>query len=302
MSKFIRAAFFVLPVVVLGCSDEPQSFAREDSMSEAPQISEAAKSPFAEPEKVKEPEPTPEPKIPEISYSEAEIAAMQAKLQEYSKTPHDIAGIKIGLPLSTQRAAIAKLNPGYQIKNLTGDFTGLEARAYGNSGSVTDQFLALQNDAGIVWYIARVQAADSEDSYFLKEALDKSLTEKYGVEPGHLSFGGYYWSFDREGNRHTLNNCIISRGYKLEWQETIGESLTRFVPNSFSGNCGSVIEAAYRDVARERERLSGLYISMYDAKGMYDKLAAESAAAAKERERLHNEAVEKARNAKLPQL
>jgi len=77
MSKFIRAVFFVLPVVVLGCSDEPQNSAREDSMSEAPQIAKAT----TEPETVAEPEVEEEIEL----YDYLKIAAEEASKYEETR-------------------------------------------------------------------------------------------------------------------------------------------------------------------------------------------------------------------------
>ena len=79
-------------------------------------------------------------------------ASLLALVATQASATADIAGVQIGSPLSTQKTAIAKANPAYQLNDIkltNGKIVGVNAIAQ-KDGRVTDQFVVVQNDAGIV--------------------------------------------------------------------------------------------------------------------------------------------------------
>jgi len=211
----------------------------------------------------------------------------------------DIAGVQIGLPLSTQKAAITKANPSYQltdIKLTTGKTAGITAIAK-KDGKVIDQFVAIQNDAGIVWFVARAQELE-KGARIKPEVLLNSLKDKYGTYT-ELSggSGGPMWQFDRQekiyqGQHSTQGPCYAGIGAGAS-TNIPGTSIS--VPSKFTPTCGIEIETdVHKDSADGM--VSAFTVRIVDAKRMYDELNGK--ATAKENERKQRLEAEKTSNVK----
>lgn len=205
----------------------------------------------------------------------------------------DLGGIKLRAPLQAQRAQIANMNPGYQITEITttgGKVVGLQGLAF---SSVTkkpfDQFVALQDESGNAWYLARAQRFD-EGKYVPIESINKALAEKYGPHTqGNDSGQNRYWSFSPLENK--INGGKEDRCLHLvsRWG---GQSLSKLedfnilIPQEFPAACGVVIRTYIPNWYQDKSFAIGYFVALVDYKPRYEVLErqnnAEAAARKKE--------------------
>ena len=231
---------------------------------------------------------------------------------------YDIAGVKIGLPLSTQKAVIAKANPNYQmtdIKDNAGKVIGLEASVQNWDGELVDRFIALQGNSGKVWFIARAQDVASPESPkgMLGTTLLSALKEKYGV-PTDVPSDREVWYFDRQdrkiprGAQTGCSGSVFGAPLQISTKREIPDYVSYLgirVPNEFSGDCGVVIsaQASFGKGANGGANSVAAYklvrvfrVQIADVKSRYDEMAAEKAAAqeAEQKRKVGKEDLEKA--------
>lgn len=188
----------------------------------------------------------------------------------------DISGIKIGLPLAAQKAGIEKVNPQYklsEIRTTEGKVVGVEGLAMvGKYKEVTDHFVALQDDAGNVWYLARAQRYES-GAYIPLANYVSALKDKYGAPTSQIMDGARsQWSYDRNGVAQVPKApqvCPISAdGTEISKMREDGISVP--VPSRFEPNCGIQINATLTSAGNNLIRGSSIVI--VDHKPRYDEL------------------------------
>lgn len=209
----------------------------------------------------------------------------------------DIAGVAIGSSLSAAKDAISKANPNYKLSPLmlkSGKEGGVTAvtldRMPGtgaiNAGGPSDEFAALQNDSGKVWFLARVQRL-AEGARIKKDILLTSVTEKFGKPSGQAMMDyGFIWQFDRAGKQY-----FGSGSGPCESMLRAGSNLpgvTVGAPHMFSPTCGKLITVF---ATQQPDGMIPHYVvSIIDAKAMFDEINARDAqAAADQRKKLLDE-------------
>jgi hypothetical protein len=158
---------------------------------------------------------------------------------------HDIAGVTIDLPLSTQRAAIAKTNPQYRITDLKENGRVVGIYAVLMKGPVAaDEFVAMQDKKGIVWFIGRYQTVEKGER-INPETLAASFKEKYGksYSYSHVTTTNPNYEFDRKGNLYNgkkfggqFNGPCSSMGFTTVHMIQ--------VPTSYKESCGVIINTS----------------------------------------------------------
>jgi hypothetical protein len=202
----------------------------------------------------------------------------------------DIAGVTIGSSLAEAKAAIAKANPDYKISSLmltTGQEAGVTAKTDDrmpwtgttNAGGPSDEFAALQNESGKVWFIARVQRFD-EGGRIKIDALKAALTEKFGKpsSTSNIMGLGFSWQYDRNGKQWFGSGVAPCQGGGGS-SDIPGVSVS--APRSFSPNCGKIISVGAS--TQSDDMVPHYTVSITDAKSMFDELAASDAKAEAER-------------------
>jgi hypothetical protein len=196
----------------------------------------------------------------------------------------DISGVTIGSSLAQAQEAIAKANPDFTVTPLmltNGKAAGVTAKTSdlmmstgtNHPGGPSDEFAALLNDAGKVWFVARVQRFDKGGRIDVN-TFKSALTEKFGQPSDTMVIGamGLNWQYDRNGKQWTGSGLAPCQG-----NGTItpipGVSVT--APRSFSPNCGKIITVR---AAKEKDQMVASYtLSITDAKVMFDELASQDA-------------------------
>ena len=238
----------------------------------------------------------------EIRFS-ALAAGFFSVLASVAAQADDIAGVSIGSSMEEAKAAISKANPNYKLSPLmltngkeagvtavTGD--RLPGTGTTNSGGASDEFVALQTDAGKIWFVARVQRFD-EGGRIGVDAFKGALTEKFGNPSPSVDLMGLSmsWQYDRDGKQWSgsgVEPCQLQHGsYHIP-------GVTVSAPQSFSPNCGKVISV---NASTQPDGMVPHYsITITDAKSMFDELAARDAKA--QAEQKQSLADEKAKSVK----
>jgi hypothetical protein len=218
----------------------------------------------------------------------------------------DVSGIQIGIPLQTQKAAIATINPSYQFSELkygNGQIVGVEAVAQKN-GINTDQFVVLQDGSGIVWLTARAQVLEKGERIKPDIFLD-SLIEKYGPYSG-LRFDYYpVWQFDRQGNLYQGNlsagpcwdifNTSIQRMGKLRRDLPSFADDSIIIPHKTNSKCGTIIWVTVFKESHD-SMISRFSVEIIDVKRIDEEMDAKNTAAKNQKQQQLNE--EKSKNIK----
>lgn len=206
----------------------------------------------------------------------------------------DIAGVKLGIPLSAQKTLIAKANPAYQLEDVklrNGVVVGVTGVARKNK-KIVDQMVVLQDKTGIVWFVTRGQTFDKGDR-LKADAFAASLKEKYG--PVTRVFGSTLtWSYDRSGKQAHGDSydlpCAAIWGSGTNYSSVGGMQLN--IPSRFDQKCGIALMA---DAGSDRDddkdgMISSFSVSMVDAARQYDEInAKESSEAAAHKQLLNSE-------------
>jgi len=207
-----------------------------------------------------------------------------ACIAAHAETVPDIAGVKLRMPLASQKALIEKVNPQYQfseIKTGSGKVVGIEGVAVSaKTKAVVDQFLALQDDAGNIWFLGRAQKYE-EGSYIPKATFVAAFKEKYGT-PTSLTpdSGTFAWIYDRNGAlkapKAGLGVCPSTVGGEVtsprtEMSKLRGDSLFLAVPSVFEPNCGIQMNGNLNTTYKDN-MVVGSTIQIVDHKTRYDVL------------------------------
>ncbi|NIE72895.1 hypothetical protein F3J45_00225 [Pantoea sp. Ap-967] len=196
----------------------------------------------------------------------------------------DIAGVALGVSLDEAKAAIADANPNFKVTPLMlvgGQEAGVTAKTddrmpstgINNSGGPSDEFAALLNDSGKVWFVARAQRFDKGGRIDL-ESFKQTLIEKFGQPSDHSIIGaqGYTWQYDRTGTQWTGKGPAPCQGNGT-YSTIPGVSLT--APRSFSPKCGKIVSVSA--VTQPDHMVPYYTIAITDAQGMFDELSARDA-------------------------
>lgn len=222
----------------------------------------------------------------------AALALSMAAAQ--AQTMPDIGGIKLRSPLMAQRAQISKMNPGYQITEVTttsGKVVGLQGLAFSSVDKrPSDQFLALQDESGNVWYLARAQRFD-EGKYVPITAINQALADKYG-DYTYSTDNGFVRSWSFTPDEHKLMKAKEDRCGLSSSHFSGGQSLSKvpglsfFVPSAFYATCGVGIRSYLDFWSRDAGFATGYVVTLADIKTRFDVLdrqnKAEAAARKKE--------------------
>jgi hypothetical protein len=200
----------------------------------------------------------------------------------------EISGVALGSSLADAKAAIVKANPNFKLSPLLisgGQEAGVTAvttdrlprTGLGDPGGPSDEFAALQNDAGKVWYITRVQRLP-EGGRIQADALGAALTEKFGKPSGTtpLTSLAYYWHYDRNGKQYVGPasggpcHTVSGNGMNIPGM-TVG------APRSFSPTCGKIIQVGA--TIPSNGMVPYYTVAIIDAKSMFDELTASDARA-----------------------
>lgn len=213
-----------------------------------------------------------------LSFLATQAQAQQAK---------DIAGIKVGAPLSTQKAALSKANPAYRvtdIKDQAGHVLGLRATVK-KGKHVTDHLLVLSTTNGLVWFVGREQQLP-ESGRIALDTFVSSVKSKFG-EPS--SIVGLQWGFDRSGKRLSFaTSSACSPRRKGSRPDPMGqiESLGLNVPTYFPSECGLQVESHYVELP-QKGVVSAFAVQIADLGVKFDELKADQAGnAAKQKQSL----------------
>lgn len=205
--------------------------------------------------------------------------------------PTDISGVALGTSLDEAKSGIMSANNDFVLSPLTtsaGTEAGVVAAtrerfgrdAGGNSLRALDEFAALQDEAGKVWYVGRQQRF-ANGSRITPDTLLQTLTEKFGPPSSteRLMANVARWEFDRNGKQFVGKNngpCkdITLAPYNLP-------NVTFSAPNNFSPTCGVLITAIFNEEADGM--IPSFILSLTDNKAMYDQLNAREEKAEAER-------------------
>jgi len=203
---------------------------------------------------------------------------------------YDIAGVRVGMSLSATKAAIANVNPKYEIieKKDAGKVIALLA-VYGDE---VDQFIAVPDDAGVVWHIGRWQKPSEP---MLPQTLDDALRKKYGTPSDDDDIGmgrEVIWPFDWQGKQVSKRNCR-----RHEFYIYIGGGTQLALP-IFPTECGGVITASYLfNYGKINDTIvpvvTRFSVEITDAKSRNDQIAAKKEATAREQQLRRKETEEK---------
>lgn len=196
----------------------------------------------------------------------------------------DVAGVAIGTSLAEAKEAIAKANADYEITPLmltNGKEAGVTAKTADNlpgngrhySAGPSDEFAVLQNDAGKVWFVARVQRFDQGGRMKL-DTLKAALTEKFGQPSAKTIIGtlGFTWQYDRNGKQWT-GGGVAPCGDNGTSSPIPGFSVP--APRSFNPKCGKIVSV---HAATDSDQMVPYYtITITDVKTTFDELAAKEA-------------------------
>ncbi|MDQ1922062.1 hypothetical protein [Massilia pseudoviolaceinigra] len=165
----------------------------------------------------------------------------------------DISGVRIGSTLSEASIAIKRANNAYAMSTVWnyegGEVKGIKAVAGDtNGGSIhgyADQFVALQDERGVVWFVARYQKMGPGARVSMADLL-ASLKKKFG-EPSFTPISGQRvnsWDYDWAGaqfhGQYPENPCSDLRMQRLHMT-----GLSISAPLTFPEKCGKRIVLSY---------------------------------------------------------
>lgn len=213
------------------------------------------------------------------------LSLLAVDVQAQSAT--DIAGIKVGVPLASQKHMISKANPAYRvsdIKDKAGRVVGVRATA--KKGKLeADHLLVLSTINGVVWFVGREQQLPESGRIALDTFLS-SVKSKFG-EPS--SIVGLQWGFDRSGIRMSFaKNSTCSPRRRGNRPDPMGQiaSLGLDVPTYFPAECGLLVESRYVE-SPQTGVVSAFAVQIADMAVKFDELKADKASSeAKEKRRI----------------
>lgn len=170
----------------------------------------------------------------------------------------DISGYKIGGQMASAKPALQKINPAYafdEVKLSDGRVVGLSAVAKivkpNTSPFYTDQFILLQNEAGVVWFAGRSQRIPDKEKYVNIKTLRESLEGKYGKATLTENLK-LLWDYDANGKQYFsvklgdyygVSPCDTNGNDTDNLGTITGTQLPMWVPRKFSEKCGFVVNS-----------------------------------------------------------
>jgi hypothetical protein len=228
----------------------------------------------------------------------------------------DISGYKIGAQMALAKPALQKINPAYtfdEIKLDDGRVVGLSAVAKivkpNRSPFYTDQFVVLQNEAGVVWYAGRTQQIADKEKYVNMKTLRESLESKYGKST-HSENLSMVWDYDASGKQYMsvkigdyygVSPCYTDGNSTDNLGDITGTRLLMWVPRKFSEKCGFTINSHMSaGIGDSTMSLVSTYtVTMVNPKLRYDMAAIKAAKDAIEKKKLIDQ---EAQRGNKPQL
>ncbi|WP_434601760.1 hypothetical protein J3P89_05065 [Pseudomonas sp. Z1-14] len=214
----------------------------------------------------------------------------------FAAVPTDISGVALGSTLEEAKDAIMKANQAYTISPLkTVDGTEAGVTAVTNKTlAQADQFAALQDDAGKVWFVGHMKHYE-EGSRIPLDNLVASLTEKFGPTSFRNSQMGevMYWEFDRNGKLYkgvdqVFNDRGIGPCAQVHFSNMHIPGVSFPAPQNFPSEC-SLLIMAYSQPDQDK-MVREFSLSVTDVKSMYDQLnAKETQAKAEQARKLEEE-------------
>ncbi|MFZ6846027.1 hypothetical protein [Undibacterium sp. RuTC16W] len=228
----------------------------------------------------------------------------------------DISGFKIGGQMVSAKPALQKINPAYtfdDIKLSDGRVVGLSAVAKivkpNTSPFYTDQFILLQNEAGVVWFAGRTQQIPDRDKYINRKTLRESLEEKYG-KSSYAEFNGMSWEYDISGKQYFsvkigdyygIAPCYTDGNDADNLGQITGTQLSMWLPRKFSEKCGFTVISRLSGAAGDSTGalLSQYTVSLINPKLRHDMASIKAAKEALEKKKLIDQESQRSNKPKL---
>lgn len=206
----------------------------------------------------------------------------------------DIAGVGVGAPLASYKALMQKANPQFQfqeIKTTSGKVAGIEGIAFDDKFKkyITDQFVALQDDEGVVWFVGRAVKMQNSSSYILRENFLSSLVEKYGPPTSgdpRASIALPTWLWDRNGNFLPKKKDDVCSSFYVRALDSMNisklqnEGLVLTLPKTYQSTCGMMVDVSISAGGRidGKELISGYAVQIIDVKRKFAEIERKKAA------------------------
>lgn len=191
---------------------------------------------------------------------------------------NDISGVRIGSSLDEARIAIKMANRSFVLSPFIddGEMIGVTAiaapRAKRADDGSADEFVALQDNRGTVWFVGRYQRL-APGSRFSMDDLLASLNKKFGT-PSNTPRTRYYdysWEYDRQGKLYDgFANAGPCAGLVFSRPHLPGMSIS--APEEFPSKCG--MQVRLTNFLEENGLVSYFTLTVVDAKRRYDQLNA----------------------------
>jgi hypothetical protein len=228
----------------------------------------------------------------------------------------DISGYKIGGQMVTAKPALQKINPAYvfdEIKLSDGRVVGLSAVVKIVKQNMptfyADQFILLQNEAGVVWFAGRTQQIADKEKYVNIKTLRESLESKYGKSTysENLSMvwdydvGGKQYMSVKIGDYYGVSPCDTDGNNADNLGDITGTQLAMWLPRKFSEKCGFAVKSRMSSAAGDSTNslVSKYTVTLANPKLRYDMAAIKAAKDALEKKKLNDQ---EAQRGNKPQL
>lgn len=200
----------------------------------------------------------------------------------------EVAGIKLGVAVAPQRAAIMKANPSYRItevRDYNGQVIGVRGVA-GKGKQVTAHLLVLHTDRGLVWFVGREQQLP-ESGRIVVDTFVSSVKAKFGEPSSSVNI--LKWYFDRGGKRLSgglgQSLCVPDRRHNSRSDLGQIDELRLNVPAKFGSGCGLMAESRYVE-SPTKGLISAFSVQVADVALQYDALTARQNQADAERKKV----------------
>lgn len=228
----------------------------------------------------------------------------------------DISGYKIGAQMALAKPVLQKINPAYvfeDIKLSDGHVVGLSAVAKIVKQNMptfyADQFIVLQNEAGVVWFAGRAQQIADKEKYVNIKTLRESLEGKYGKATLTENLK-MLWDYDASGKQYFsvklgdyygVSPCDTDGNNSDNLGTITGTQLPMWVSRKFSEKCGFAVNSRMSTAAGDSSgSLVGQYtVTLANPKLRHDMAAIKAAKDALEKKKLIDQ---EAQRGNKPQL
>lgn len=228
----------------------------------------------------------------------------------------DISGYKIGAQMASAKPVLQKINPAYvfeEIKLQDGRVVGLSAVVKIVKQNMptfyADQFVVLQNEAGVVWFAGRTQQIADKEKYVNIKTLRESLESKYGKSTFSENLS-MVWDYDASGKQYMsvkigdyygVSPCYTDGNSTDNLGDVTGTNLAMWVPRKFSEKCGFAVHSRMSTAAGDSTMslISKYTTTLVNPKLRYDMAAIKAAKDAIEKKKLIDQ---EAQRGNKPQL